>query len=321
MSAHAAPAETRALPRARPRAVPAGLAARPTLLTVALAAALVAAVFEARGGLQLAANTRFEIGADVLAGVAGGAALLVGARGSRAWGAGSLALFALLALLTALSLTWAVDPSAAWDEANRTLSYVAVFALGMALVRLAPDSWASLVGAVALAALVASAYALLTKVLPDALAAQEIYARLREPFGYWNAVGLMAALGAPSCLWLGTRRTGHGGVTALAYPALSLLLVTVLLAYSRGALLALAAGLAAWFAIVPLRLRGAAVLAVSATGALPVAVWAFGQAGLSEDGVALPERAAAGHAFGVVLLVILVALWFAGLVVGFASAT
>src|SRR3954471_2836577 len=110
MSAHAAPAETRALPRARPRAVPAGLAARPTLLTVALAAALVAAFFEARRRLQLAGNTRFEIGAaglawgtkprfeigaGVLAGVAGGAALLVGAGGSRAWGAGSLALFAL----------------------------------------------------------------------------------------------------------------------------------------------------------------------------------------------------------------------------------
>ena len=86
------------------------------------------------------------------------------------------------------------------------------------------------------------------------------YARLQEPFGYWNAVGLTAAMGAIGCMWLGARRTGHALLSALAYPALGLLLLTLLLAYSRGALVALAVGLVLWFAIVPLRLRGAAVL-------------------------------------------------------------
>ena len=52
-------------------------------------------------------------------------------------------------------------------------------------------------------------YALLTKVLPGVLDPDEIYARLREPFGYWNAVGLTAAMGVPGCLWLGARRDGH----------------------------------------------------------------------------------------------------------------
>ena len=80
-----------------------------------------------------------------------------------------------------------------------------------------------MLGAITLACVVISAYAVLTKVLPGALNPDEIYARLREPFGYWNSVGLMAALGVPGVLWLGTRRTGHQALNALAYPALGLL--------------------------------------------------------------------------------------------------
>ena len=52
------------------------------------------------------------------------------------------------------------------------------------------------------------AWALATKVFPEALAPDETFARLREPFGYWNAVGLMAALGVPPLLWIAARRTG-----------------------------------------------------------------------------------------------------------------
>ena len=65
-----------------------------------------------------------------------------------------------------------------------------------------------MLGAVTLSAVAISAYAVLTKILPGALNPDEIYARLREPFGYWNSVGLAAALGVPGCLWLGTRRAG-----------------------------------------------------------------------------------------------------------------
>ena len=101
-------------------------------------------------------------------------------------------------------------------------------------------------------------WALLTKVFPGALAPDEMYARLREPFGYWNAVGLTAALGMPPLLWLGRAalRPRRGQRARLARRS-ALLDVALLLSYSRGALLALAVGLAFWFAVVPLRLRGA----------------------------------------------------------------
>ena len=72
--------------------------------------------------------------------------------------------------------------------------------------------------------------------------------------------------------------------------------------------------------VVPLRLRGVAVLGVSAVGAVAVSTWAFAQRGLSEDRVGLTERSAAGTELGVVLVVMVVALLATGLAVGFLTA-
>jgi cytochrome c-type biogenesis protein CcmH/NrfG len=122
-------------------------------------------------------------------------------------------------------------------------------------------------------------------------------------------------------LWLGARRHGHAAVNALAYPIMGVLLLTVLLAYSRGSLLALAIGCAVWFAVVPLRLRGATVLAVGAAGALLVALWAFGQDTLTKDKVALGQRAMSGHELGLAALVMVIVLLLAGLAIGFWAAS
>ena len=140
------------------------------------------------------------------------------------------------------------------------LAYSAVFAGAIALVRVAGPRWPAILGGLALASVIVCGYALLTKIFPDSLNPTDTYARLAEPFGYWNAVGLAAAMGAICCMWLGSRRAGHALLSALAYPALGLLLLTLILAYSRGSLAALMMGLVLWFAVVPLRLRGAALL-------------------------------------------------------------
>ena len=130
-------------------------------------------------------------------------------------------------------------------EASRTFAYLAVFAGGVALARLAPDRWAAVVAGVGAGCLIVCGWALLTKVFPASLAADETYARLREPFAYWNSVGLMAALGVPPMLWLAARRTGHAAANALAWPAIGVLLVALMLSYSRGALVALLVGVGA----------------------------------------------------------------------------
>jgi glycosyltransferase involved in cell wall biosynthesis len=203
VSSHAAPIDPRQLARriALPRVGAAALG------TVGFGALIAAIALEGTGGLQLGPLTTVEIALEILAGVAGCAAILVGAP-RRMHGGPALALFAVLLAFTAASIIWAVDPDDAWVEANRTLAWLAAFALGIALVRLWPDRWDSLLGGVVLGALIVCGYAILTKVFPGTFNPDEIYARLREPFGYWNSVGLLSAMAVPACLWLGARRAG-----------------------------------------------------------------------------------------------------------------
>jgi O-antigen ligase len=291
------------------------------LLTVGLAAILCAVAVTADSGLQVARTTPAEMSLILGGGVAVAGAALLAPRRERLWGGGTLAALVALAVLTALSITWAAQPSDAWIEANRTLAYAAVFAGAVALAHGVPGRWSAVLAAITLAAVALSGYALLTKILPGALNPDEIYARLREPFGYWNSVGLMAALGVPGCLWLGARRTGHQGLNALAYPAFGLLVLTILMAYSRGALLAAGVGAAFWFATVPLRLRGAAVLLVGGFGGALLAAWAFSQSALTDDRVPVDLRNQAGLQLGLALVFVLVVLLLAGLAVNFVAAS
>jgi tetratricopeptide (TPR) repeat protein len=291
-----------------------------TLLTAGLAAIICAIAFVADGGLNLNRTTPAELGLILGGGATVCGALLLAPRRERLWGIGPLALLLALAVLTALSITWAASPSEAWNETNRTLAYAAVFAAAVALAHSVPGRWSAVVGAITLSAVAISAYAVLTKVFPGALNPDEVYARLREPFGYWNSVGLAAALGVPGCLWLGTRRGGHQALNALAYPALGLLVLTMLRAFSRGAVLAAAVGAAFWIATVPRRLRAAAVLIAGVVGGGLIAAWAFSQGALTDDRVPVDLRDQAGLQLGLLLVVMLGLLALLGLGVGFARA-
>lgn len=291
--------------------------------SILIGAALAAAAFVASGGSRLERTTYVEIALMLGGGAIVAAALLIPSRRAALaplHGGWSLLAFGALTAFTAWSIVWSIAPSDSWLEVNRTLGYLAVFAAGIALVRLWPARWAAVLQGVALACVAVSGWALLTKTFPSAFAQDEIYARLREPFGYWNAVGLMAALGVPPLLWLAARRSGHAVVNALAWPALGLVLVCMMLAYSRGALLALAVGVAFWFAAVPLRLRGAVPLLAAIVGAAPVLAWAFSADALTQDRVPLDARVQAGHKLGVLLAAMIVGLLVAGLAVNFFTA-
>ena len=298
---------------ARPRAHARDFAAdhAGALVVAGLAAVFVLVAFVTRGGTELDSEAPVEIA--LLAGSAAlGAVALVRPGPARAWGAVPLWLFAALAVWTALSIGWSISPNDSWLEANRTLAYLGCFAGGIALARLLPDRPDAIVGAVAVACLVVSAYAFATKCLPGHLATDEFFARLRAPFDYWNATALVAGLGVPACLWFGARREGSRALAALAYPATCLLLVVVALAYSRGVLVALTLGLVVWFAASPVRLRSAAVLGVAAGGAAVIAAWAFTRAPLSQDLVVLPDRVQAGYRFGLLSMVVLLGVLLVG---------
>ncbi len=314
--------------------------ALPTLL---VAGVLCLITFLAGGGLNLSTRTPVEIALTLACGIGIAAAILLAPAGrsretlasgehppfgqhprfgQRVYGAWSVGLLLALAALSALSVIWSVQPDASWQDAGRLFAYSAVFALAVLLARAAPAHWSAVLGGVLLAAVIVCGYALLSKIFPDAIGVAQnnghVYARLQAPYGYWNAIGLAAAIGAVGCMWLGGRRAGHALLSALAYPAMGLMLVTLLLAYSRGALAALVLGLALWLCLVPLRLRGAAVLCSGALGAIVVVAWDFSQHALTTDDIPLAERVTAGHQLGVLLAAVLVALTLVGLAIGFA---
>jgi tetratricopeptide (TPR) repeat protein len=292
------------------------VAAAPAI-AVGVALTLFLSAMVATGGLRLERTTDVLIG-YMLAAAGLCAAALVRRPGRPLYGGLTLLAFALLAAITAVSITWSLSPSDSFLESGRTLAYVGVFASGIALARLAPAAWAGLLAGIGAGCVLISVYALLTKVFPASLAPAETFARLREPFEYWNSVGLMAAMGMPPMLWLAARRSGHAAVNALAWPALGVLLICVMLSYSRGTLIALAVGLGAWFAIVPLRLRALVPLAAAVVGTALVVLWTFAQDGLTTDNAPMAARVDAGHEFGAIVLLVCALLAGIGLAAQFA---
>ncbi len=276
--------------------------------------------FFAGGGLPpVQQATTTEIILTLGCGVIVAGAVILTPRGRRVYGLWPVGLLLVFAALSALSVVWSVQPDASWQNAGLMFAYSAVFGAAVALARAAPERWPAILGGVILAAVVVCGYALLTKVFPAQLDAHDIYARLQAPYGYWNATGLTAAMGVIGCMWLGARRSGHALLSSLAYPAMGLLLLTLMLAYSRGALFALALGLALWFLIVPLRLRGAAVLLTGAAGAGVVVAWDFSRHALSTDSVVLHARVIAGRQLGVLVVAMLIVLAIAGVAIRFCT--
>jgi hypothetical protein len=286
--------------------------------STALAAALAALAFLGGGGNDLGRQTLVELILIVACAVVAAIGVTYGRTGHH--GRGSLLLFGLLAALTAISIFWSIAPDVTWVEANRTFAYFAVFAAGVAVGRLFPTGYAVLLRAALGAIAVLTLYALASRVWPEALGGStEIYARISAPFGYWNAVGVTAALGIVPALWLGARRSGHQPANALAYPLMGLLYLAMFLSYSRGSLLAAVLGAIAWFAFVPLRLRSLPVLLVPAVVATPVLVWALGRDEFTKDGLPASVRANVGPEFGFILILVSVLLLAIGLAIGFQS--
>ncbi|MFZ0089895.1 MAG: hypothetical protein WAL63_10335, partial [Solirubrobacteraceae bacterium] len=287
------------------------------ILGLGLAAALFALAFLTSGSTDpstpvSATYTWSEIAITVLGAAGCATVLLVGGRG-RAWGALTVGLFAAFTAFAALSILWSVVPDWSWFGANQLFAYLAVFAGAAGMARLFPERWPGIVGGVAAGMAALSAYALLAKVFPATLAASNIYGRVQAPFGYWNALGVSAALGLPACLWASARRSRGVVLRALSAPALTLVIAVVLLSYSRSAVLMAVVAAAAWIAFVPLRLRTTAMLAVGGAGAVVVILWAQASHGVTGNQIGRAAQDRAGHSFGLVLLAVLVVVAIIGL--------
>jgi hypothetical protein len=212
-----------------------------------------------------------------------------------AWAAA--ALLAGYAAWSGVSILWSVAPDRSWLELNRSLAYALILLLGLAVGSSLPRAAERAVKGFGAVVVLVALYALGAKTVPglriDGLIDLDHAAglsRLREPFGYWNALGLFCVLGVPGMLSLASdpSRGARGRVAGLA--GAHLLLLVVGLTYSRGALLALAVALAIFVALSRERVRAVvAFVAAGVAAGVPLAV-AFSRADLTADGLPLAAR-------------------------------
>ena len=172
---------------------------------------------------------------------AAGVAFLAGwARPSRA----SLAWLGALAALigwTALSSVWAAVPTVALLEANRNLVYLGAASL-IALAAATDLRWVPHSVMVATTAVCLDSVAL--RAFPSFPGNSPLlgYGRLYQPLGYWNALGILAAMGGLVALQIAAsnERRAWRIAASLSLPVTA---PVMYLTFSRGALIAFAAGL------------------------------------------------------------------------------
>src|SRR5262245_52989746 len=170
-----------------------------------------------------------------------------------------LAPLALLAVWSAVSIAWSIEPDRSWSYANRGLVYLAFALVGaFAADRLKElmYGFAALLGAVC-------AWSLAGKALPWLHEDYGRIARLAAPVGYWNALALLGAVALPIGLCIANRHRIAG--TLLVYGWL----VAIALTYSRGGVIVAVLAIVAW---IVLSRAWADALATLVAAGVPAAV-------------------------------------------------
>jgi O-Antigen ligase len=212
------------------------------------------------------------------------------------------ALFALVGWV-ALSGLWTDSLPSTVREVERDVLYpVAVLAVAAVFGR---GSSRRLLGAVWIAIVLVSWYALATRIFPDRLGTFDPISgyRLSRPIGYWNALGLYAAIGMLLALGLAAR--GRHVITRLLGGASLVLLATTLyFTYSRGAWLALGIGLVGVIALDERRLQLITTALVIAPPGVLAVLAASRLRGLTHTDSALTRATRDGHRLAVILIVL-----------------
>ena len=188
--------------------------------------------------------------------------------------------------VAALFVGWVIV-SAVWSdslprtvlEVQRDLVYLSALIALVVVARRAcvPAIFGGVLGSIALV----TGYAVATRLLPDVFGydGTDPY-RLARPLGYWNALGLFASIGVVLALGFAAHASTRT-LRTLSAALLPMLLTALALTYSRGAWIALAAGMLCAIALSPERMRLAAVVVALAPPSA-VAIWlAFRADGLA----------------------------------------
>ena len=230
---------------------------------------------------------------------------------------GFLAALAALVGWVWLSVLWTSSVTATALEGERAVVLLAGVAVVFVAARARPCR--PLLAGVAAAAFGACAYGLATRLFPERLGTFDPLAsyRLSAPIGYWNGVGILAAIGVELCLGFAVRGR-KPAARALGAAAVPPLATALYFTFSRGSIVALLVGLAAAVALDPRRLQLlAGVLAVAPATALALLAASHSHA-LTHRRALLAQASQEGHRLAV-LLVLLAAL-SAALALGFGAA-
>lgn len=175
-----------------------------------------------------------------------------------------------LAAWTLASWSWTPLEGPAQDDLQRLVLYAAVFVAAIALLR-GDAARDALEPALAGGALLVVAYGLSERLLPGLIELHRSTSaggRLEQPLTYWNAMGALAATGLVLCARMAGDPTRSERLRELAAVAAAPLGAGVYLSYSRGALLALAAGLGLLLILTPRREQARAVALCLATASV-----------------------------------------------------
>jgi O-Antigen ligase len=214
---------------------------------------------------------------------------------------GFLGLVTALVAWTWISTAWSIDLSSSVLSGQRGLVLIGAVVAVLALAPARPVR--PLLGAVLAAVTLDCAYALATRLFPGRIGSYDSLAvyRLSTPIGYWNGLGVFAAIGAVVALGFAARGT-RPVTRALAAASLLVLVPTIYFTFSRGAWLAVFAGLVVLFALDSSRLQLAAVsLCVLPWPALAVVLGSRERA-LTRQSSILPQAAHDGHRLALALL-------------------
>jgi hypothetical protein len=170
-----------------------------------------------------------------------------------------LGILAGLTAWTALSALWADAVQAPVLEVERTLVYLVLVATLLVAARV--GSAGAMLGGAALAGFLVSGFGLVTRLRPDLFGLYDdpvAHGRLYQPIGYWNALGIFAAMTAALCLGAAMRaRTPWVRIAGAA--ALPPVVSTLFFTFSRGSMMTLAIGVGVALALDRDRLRSLAI--------------------------------------------------------------
>jgi O-antigen ligase len=214
-----------------------------------------------------------------------------------------LGLLTCFALWTLASATWEGGSARALIEFDLALLYVVVLASFGLLARARRRLEWGLRGFAAAAVAICVA-GWVTRVAADVwpIALDVRPERLSFPLTYWNALGLLATLGAIACVHLSSSRREPRPARVAAAAATPLLCSTLLLTYSRASLALLPIGLLVYAAVARPRRMVSTLLAVAAPVAVAM-VASYDADQVSSAAFSSPAGLSQGHALAVLVVI------------------